>query len=352
MVDIYRLPEDEAAKLVQAEWAPHEAKMYTEARVVAASPPRWRAEVAEHPAGGPSDTAHALRNRNRASPARERNPAEDLKEINRSLATDDFRLHPPQAAEGAGLAEYPEQVDPALVSLWRRSEMRTPLIVPASLLASQGAARQGIRDLAEARGTSTVTLLTSSCTAAELESACEDALNNGKWVTIVREPVDTAPCGELPDWFIYRHVALRCLTVTPDAETYPRRELFRVWVVVPEPVDLNDTNYPSFPTLFSHQALQLCRTSDNADDGRKVVRKLPADPLLLDDEVRHRIRRAELGVDEDAESVDGDVVDNQTSPRKLTGPLFVRSLEMHEHTSPERAHERMRFAKALGTDEA
>eukprot|EP01062_Namystynia_karyoxenos_P027696 TRINITY_DN21188_c0_g1_i1.p1 TRINITY_DN21188_c0_g1~~TRINITY_DN21188_c0_g1_i1.p1 ORF type:complete len:376 (+),score=108.93 TRINITY_DN21188_c0_g1_i1:88-1128(+) len=341
----YRMPQDDAQRLIEAEWAPHERKMYKNAKLRPGSPPRWATEVEEHPDGGPSDTAYARLNKNRVRDAVDRDPSKELDEINKRLAEDQFRLAP---AEGDGTVTVPKQADPSLWALWRRSEMRTPLVVPASLLHSSLAALEGIRELAAMRGTEVVTLQQATATEREVEEKLSNALDYGKWVVITRDRVETAPHGEQPGWFIFRHIARQCFTVFPDAENFPKRELFRLWVIIPEPVDLNDTNYPAFPVLFLHQALQLCPVSEDAGgQGSKVVRKLPADPQLLEDECRHRQQRIAQGRDEDGESLEGDVIENSCSARKVTGPIFVRSREMQVHTSPVRSSERLAFAKML-----
>lgn len=349
MADYYRMPPEEAKRLIETEWAPHENKMYTAAKLRPGSPPRWETEVEEHADGGPSDTACSRLNKNRPRDLNERDPSSELESINQKLADDQFRYAP---AEGDNSGEgLPRNVDASLLALFCRSEMRSPLIVPASIVGSQQAVLDGVRELAQSRGCNVSTLMQATASERDVEQTAKKALEDGGWIVVVRDRVDTAPHGEMPGWFIFRYLAAQCFTVTPDPENFPKREMFRLWVIIPEPVDLNDTNYPPFPTLFSHQALQLCPVQDgtpaDAGNSSKVVRRLPADPQLLEDECRHRQKRVAQGRDEDGESLEGDVIDNSCSSRKITGPLFVRSYEMQVHTSPLRASDRLAFAKAL-----
>eukprot|EP00665_Eupelagonemidae_sp_cell47_P001688 gene1688-6416_t len=64
-MNFYRLPAEEAAKLVEEEWAPHEYNMYKHVKATPAAPPAWNAEVHEYPDLGPSDTLYSTNNKNR-----------------------------------------------------------------------------------------------------------------------------------------------------------------------------------------------------------------------------------------------------------------------------------------------
>lgn len=350
-IHIDRLPADEAAQLVSEEWAPHEARMYKHTKVEAGSPPKWDTQLISYPDLGPSDTSHALNNKNRAQTANSRDPENDLKAINERLAEDEFRLNP---CEGDGW-RLPSDAPQPVQDLFTRSEMRTPLIIPSSLL---GCSASETVKIIKACGQGRVPGVTdldfggkNGDGAADLaHKEVQACLMEGKWLVIVQPKVrkphaqDDPACGELDLFPAYRRLALALMTTQPDGQS--PTELFRLWVVVPDPVDLDDTNFPTFPAVFVQNALQL-KPADSSP--AKIVKKLPADPTLLESEVAHREKRRQAGREVDAESVEGEVITNQCDGRKITGPIFVRSREMYEHTSPQRSRNRYGFSQELGS---
>eukprot|EP01062_Namystynia_karyoxenos_P012410 TRINITY_DN14456_c0_g1_i1.p1 TRINITY_DN14456_c0_g1~~TRINITY_DN14456_c0_g1_i1.p1 ORF type:complete len:408 (+),score=138.96 TRINITY_DN14456_c0_g1_i1:129-1226(+) len=346
-----RLAIEEAAQLVSEEWAPHEAQMHKVCEIERSSPPRWVANLVSYPDLGPSDSMYAMKNRNRPATAPTHDPGAELAAINERLSVDEQEKLP---GEGDGW-KMPPDAPPPLQVLYARSETRTPLIVPCSLLGcSQSEAVSTIQTLARLRveGATVLDLNAEAQKGVDLAAAASDrvqkCLENGHWLIVaqssVRRPYgqgDTA-CGEMATFPAYRQLALALMCAQPEGDR--PSGLFRLWVVVPEPVDLDDTNFPTFPTLFVQNALQL---KPSEAQQTKVVRKLPADPMLLETEVAHRERRRQQGREVDAESLDG--ADNQCDERKLTGPIFVRSAEMFRNTSPERIRARTDFADSLGS---
>lgn len=363
-IHIERLPPEEAEQLVQEGWAPHEARMYKNTKITPGSPPKWDTQLLSYPDLGPSDTSHAQSNKNRPANALNRDPESDLKAINDQLQEDEFRLFP---CEGDGWT-LPTDAPVPLQELFIRSEMRTPLIIPASLLGLQ--AHEVVKTI-QSMGTDRVKAVTivdlTGMDGAAAADACDreikDALNAGKWLVInhptIRKPhaQGDPACGELDLFPAYRALALAMMTAKPDGVS--SAELFRLWVVTPEVCDLDNTNFPTFPTLFVQNALQL---KPSEQSGRasptKIVKKLPADPQLLENEVAHREKRRAAGKEVDAESlkfeqeVEGKTIDDQCNARKITGPIFVRSREMHEHTSPQRSRQRYGFSQELGSTAA
>eukprot|EP00756_Hemistasia_phaeocysticola_P024598 Hpha_TRINITY_DN15957_c2_g4::TRINITY_DN15957_c2_g4_i1::g.73203::m.73203 len=349
-----RLARDEASALIGEQWAPHEVRLHQSCEVEAGSPPRWDTQLLSYPDLGPSDSAYALANRNRPPTAPTRDPAADLAAINERLAADEFGNMP---SEGDGW-RLPSEAPVPLQRLFVRGETRTPLVVPSSLLGlSAEETITTIQNLGRGRVENTIVLdLAAEAQRGDVTEACEKmierAIAEGLWLVVhqptIRKPHaqgDTA-CGELAFFPAYRKMALSLMTTTPEGESLTG--LFRLWVVVPEPVDLNETNFPTFPTVFVQHALQL--TPSEVESSGKVVRKMPADPIILEQEVSHREKRKFQGREVDAETLEGEAVENLCGERKLTGPIFVRSLEMYHHTSPGRVRQRIEFAHELGSN--
>eukprot|EP00755_Sulcionema_specki_P014843 Sspe_Gene.57772::Locus_31704_Transcript_2_2_Confidence_0.800_Length_1930::g.57772::m.57772 len=334
-----RLPPEAANKLIKENWAPHEAKVFEVSKTLPPGPIR---EVHnEHLDFGPSDTLYSTANKHRPRDALQRNPDEVIEELNNRLSVpSDFRTSP---AEGDSQTAIVPGVPAPLLAMWRRSEMRTPLVVPCSIsgLGSSDSVIQGIKRLAVCRSTTTVIVDLLSGTEEEVLKVAEEALNAGAWLIVVHTKAAPALCGDAPGFSLFRQLSLMLMTVVPTPDHFPQREIFRLWVVIPSPVDFNDTNHPVFPSVFSHQALQLSTVISQEDEGSKVVKQLPADPRMLEEELYYRHRRAVQGRDDDGESLEGDVIQNTCSPRKITGPLFIRSREVAMHTTPERQKERL-----------
>jgi len=349
-----RLAREEAAALVGEQWAPHEVRLHQGCEVEPGSPPRWDTQLLSYPNLGPSDSAYALANKNRPADACTRDPAAELSAINERLAAAEFQNMP---SEGDGWT-LPKEAPVPLQRLYVRGETRTPLIVPCSLLGqSEDKVIATIQALARGRVTSTVTLdLAAEAQRGDVTEAAEKetkrAIEEGLWLIVhqpnIRKPHQEgdAACGELPFFSAYRKMAIALMTTTPEGESLTG--LFRLWVVVPEPVDLNETNFPTFPSVFVQNALQL--TPSEGESEGKVVRKMPADPHFLEQEVSHREKRKFQGREVDAETLEGEAVENLCGERKLTGPIFVRSLEMYHHTSPGRVRQRIEFAGELGSN--
>eukprot|EP00755_Sulcionema_specki_P010361 Sspe_Gene.46282::Locus_23086_Transcript_2_2_Confidence_0.667_Length_1047::g.46282::m.46282 len=316
---VNRLDTTQAMQLVEKYWPPHEVRMHHETQLTRTTTPSWQTEVLSYPDLGPSDSLFARNNRNRPKNAMSWNPEAELLDCNEVLSAIPLQDGYP-GGEGKEWSDPSSDAVPQSVStLYKRSEMRTPLLVPwtAPGLGSPGIASQAIGSLAEDRGTSLDTVHLKEWEDIDVDEVLakvDECLNKGLWLAL-----HEADAGRL-NHDLYRKLALRLMTVAPDPLNFPRREFFRLWIVTRDTVDLDDTG--PLPAVLARQVLQLCKGEACE---HKVVRALPTDPILREKEVKRREQQQEQGIDADAEPIPGDPASAQEI--HITGSWFTRSGE-------------------------
>ena len=120
-----------------------------------------------------------------------------------------------------------------------------------------------------------------------------------------------------------RHIASTLSTLQPDPKKYPRRELFRLWMVVDKHIDLNRNVDPVVPQLLAQYSIVAKKRSSETSPG-KWVRRLPQEPPLFEAEIQKHAARRDHGHDSDSESDCEDPSEN-----KLVGKWFHRSVDFH-----------------------
>jgi hypothetical protein len=146
----------------------------------------------------------------------------------------------------------------------------------------------------------------------------EVGIQNGDWVCLYH--ADNASDKVLRD------IAILLTTLAPDPKKYPRRELFRLWLCLDRPMDINDRINPLFPMLLTQNAI-VCRAGTPPGyappSPEKLQVKHPMEPELFEQEEKKRLRRREQGRDSDSES------DREEPEQKLTGLWFHRAVDFH-----------------------
>ena len=143
-------------------------------------------------------------------------------------------------------------------------------------------------------------------------------VQNGDWVCL------TSAEGASNE--VMRKIALILTTLTPDPKKYPRRELFRLWLFLDKPIDINDRISPKFPMLLTQTAI-IGRAATPPgmvpSSPEKLQVKEPQEPALFEAAERKRAARREVGRDSDSES------DHEEPETKLTGLWFHRAVDFH-----------------------
>ena len=66
-------------------------------------------------------------------------------------------------------------------------------------------------------------------------------------------------------------VGYQLFSLRPDPQNFAQRELFRLWLMVKDPVDLNERTRPLFPALLTQNAILVWQ--EQGENRSKVVCK-------------------------------------------------------------------------------
>eukprot|EP01012_Entosiphon_sulcatum_P009115 TRINITY_DN1504_c0_g1_i1.p1 TRINITY_DN1504_c0_g1~~TRINITY_DN1504_c0_g1_i1.p1 ORF type:complete len:342 (+),score=70.99 TRINITY_DN1504_c0_g1_i1:98-1123(+) len=205
-----------------------------------------------------------------------------------------------------------ESILPHVERVYNLSECRTPLII----CLSDGDPLKSIEALAKRNGCAVWKIVMD--TPKNEQNALDYldvGLQNGDWLYLTQCEKATAK--------VMRDIALQLMTVRPEPKLYPKRELFRLWLILEEPIDLNDQIHPVFPAVLTQNALLGIRDQDR---GAKVATKQKVDPHLSEEQIQKQQKRIQKGLPVDDES-DGDVEDPQ---KRVTGMWFHRAVQFYE----------------------
>lgn len=213
------------------------------------------------------------------------------------------------------------QVQPAFLShierVYKSSETRTPLI--ANL--RDGDPYNTVVTLAKRSGCTVWTI------SMESEKNEQNALDyvevgtqNGDWVYLTNVEQASAE--------VLRQLAMTLYTLKPEPKRFPRRSLFRMWLVTQRPFDVNDRIKPVFPqSLLSNALVARARVPPGLTEAppspEKFQRRIPADAALLENELAKHEKRREVGRDSDSES------DQEEPEKKATGMWFHRAVDFY-----------------------
>eukprot|EP01010_Urceolus_cornutus_P005402 NODE_938_length_1223_cov_285.326235_g711_i0.p1 GENE.NODE_938_length_1223_cov_285.326235_g711_i0~~NODE_938_length_1223_cov_285.326235_g711_i0.p1 ORF type:complete len:342 (-),score=71.15 NODE_938_length_1223_cov_285.326235_g711_i0:135-1160(-) len=203
-----------------------------------------------------------------------------------------------------------EEVLPHIERVHALSEVRTPLIC----CLQNGNPLRSLKALAKRQGVSVWEVpLESPKNEQNALDYLEVGLSNGDWLYLVS--IEQASSKVLRD------VGLQLMTVQPDPKNFPKRELFRLWLALEKPVDMNDTC--KLPAVLTQNALYGWKEGSGSKN--KVQAKLKVDPELAQQQHRSKGARRDRGQDSDDESDDGMV----EPLKKVTGLWFHRSTDLH-----------------------
>lgn len=249
-----------------------------------------------------------------ASPERASEPQPTLTEAALSTPAAGPRDESGTASNAASPSAAHVDILPHIERVYRSSECRTPLVV----IADDGDALPSVTALAKQRG---CTVWAIAMDSPKNEQNAVDYLDvgvkNGDWVYLTN--VEQASDGVL------RQIGLFLYGLSPDPKNYPRRELFRLWVVVEKPFNVNDTIHLRLPFALRQNAL-ISRAavgggSQRPSSPQKLVKHLPEDPPLLEQEKKKHTHRKDAGRDSDSES------DADEPEKKVTGMWFHRCVD-------------------------
>ena len=234
----------------------------------------------------------------------------------------------------------PKGVDPSLMRMYKKSQVRTPLLWHATEVRStswhkmsdiDGEPFDSLQKLATSMGVNVVTYrigTTAESNTAECQQKLESCLCEGNWLFIIEKGT--------PSFDLYRYIGRKLVTLVPSALKYPNRERFRLWIKVEtgkdEVIDLNRNINPYFPKIFTLNAIMCTNRVHVSEKGteRKIVRPKITDPYGLPVGVNYfkhqnekRNLRLASGQDSDAES-DDEVTVNVNSSGS-SGPWFLRA---------------------------
>eukprot|EP01001_Neometanema_parovale_P006169 NODE_2547_length_1392_cov_182.699764_g2420_i0.p1 GENE.NODE_2547_length_1392_cov_182.699764_g2420_i0~~NODE_2547_length_1392_cov_182.699764_g2420_i0.p1 ORF type:complete len:343 (+),score=71.83 NODE_2547_length_1392_cov_182.699764_g2420_i0:109-1137(+) len=203
-----------------------------------------------------------------------------------------------------------EQVLAHVERIHSLSEVRTPLIC----CLENGDPVKSIEVLAKRQG---LTVWKISMDTPKNEQNALDylqvGLQNGDWLYLTQCEKATTK--------VMREIALQLFTVAPDPKNYPKREFFRLWLLVEQPIDINDNVNPIFPAVLTQHALLAWR--EISQNKNKVICKQKVDPLLAESQMMKKVSRKDRGQDSDDES-DEEGVD---PAKKQTGMWFHRAVD-------------------------
>lgn len=197
--------------------------------------------------------------------------------------------------------------------LYKNSEVRTPLIC----CLQDGDPLKSIEALARQQGCAVWTIAMDS--AKNEQNALdylEVGLQNGDWVYLTKNEHATQKT--------LREVALQLCTVAPEPRHFPKRELFRMWLLVEEDLDINNNINPIFPTLLVQNCL-YGRAAPTSPRGSKLRTRDSVEPTLMQLEYEKRCNRKDQGRNSDSES------DHEEAEDKKTGLWFHRSVDFYQY---------------------
>ena len=246
----------------------------------------------------------------------------------------------------------PEGVSRDVLRLYRKSRVTTPLLWHSAELPAKawtkasdadGEPCASIRALAASVG-SAVETCRLSMVSEQARVACMAKLracvDSGDWLIVTESAAPHHP--------LYREIGRLLTTLGADAAACPRREFFRLWVVVEtqpnESIDINTHVDPFFPRIFVQNVLlSVKRRASGAGavcKKRKIVKPLPSDPFGhpefwhgLGREIHRRSRRTQAGRDSDSESDDEVWDDPGCAVGASSGVCFVRAQERAESSA-------------------
>lgn len=218
---------------------------------------------------------------------------------------------------GGGVVALEEGFEPLhhVVKLFNSSECRIPLILVED---PDGDPFRSVACLAN-RQQSAVWQITmdSERNAQNALDYIDVGIQNGDWVYLTQ--CEDAPPDSL------RRIGLQMMTLQPDPKRYPRRELFRLWLVVKKPLNLNDTIHTIFPQVITKNALvgrAAAPPGSGCSSPEKLQKKLPAEPPLYEKEEERHAARRQAGRDSDSES------DADEPHKRITGLWFYRAVDL------------------------
>ena len=241
----------------------------------------------------------------------------------------------------------------------RDSETRTPIIV----FESEGDPFPSVVTLAKKFGCSVWSIqMNTGKNEQNAIDYVDVGIKNGDWVYL--QSLTAANTDVL------RTIGRTLLTLKPEPKQFPRRHLFRLWLAVEEPFDVNDHLNPIFPMVLLKNALlarcipadapylstttasargdgrpqlsparcsaartitdehgdeKVVTTADGTSPARlKTVIRVPAEPHLKDITMHKHLRRCSQGRDSDSES------DMEEPEKKVTGLWFHRAVDFYE----------------------
>jgi len=199
--------------------------------------------------------------------------------------------------------------------LYNSSECRTPLIV----FSDDGNALPSIQSLA-AKQRLAVWCITMDTPKNEQNALdyLEVGLQNGDWVFLVVCPSTSSAS--------LRQIAITLMTIQPEPKLYPKRELFRLWIVLDKHYDLDTHIHPRLPVIMTQNAIVGMKPNiemPSSPQNSTLRKRTPVDPNLFAQEMQKRERRRAQGKEEQSES------DHEDAETKQTGLWFYRSTDLH-----------------------
>jgi hypothetical protein len=143
----------------------------------------------------------------------------------------------------------------------------------------------------------------------------EVGIQNGDWLFLTE-------C-EKASSNVMREIGVQLYTLAPDPKNFSRRELFRLWLVVEKPIDINDRGNPIFPAVLTQHALLVWH--ERSQNKNKVICKQPADPALVELQCQRKLARKQRGQDSDDESDD----ELNDPAKRVTGMWFHRAVDFY-----------------------
>jgi hypothetical protein len=146
---------------------------------------------------------------------------------------------------------------------------------------------------------------------------------NGDWVYLTNV--------EKASQEVLRKIAVILYTLKPEPQEFPRRHLFRLWLITDTPIQVNDTIRPIFPqSLLQHALVARSHIVAGTSAGvpsspDKYSRRMPAEVPLHEEALVKHSKRREIGRDSDSES------DAEEPEKKATGMWFHRAVDFFAH---------------------
>eukprot|EP00906_Rhabdomonas_costata_P018405 RCo026886 len=205
-----------------------------------------------------------------------------------------------------------DTVLPHIARAYAVSECRTPLIC----CRANGDPLPSVQALAKQKGLTVWTVaLDFPSNEQNALDYLEVGLQNGDWLMITE-------C-EKGSFDLMRQIAFQLFSLAPDPARFAQRELFRLWLVVQEPVDLDERTRPLFPALLTQNAILVLH--EPSENRCKVVCKQPADPELAAKDRKRKEDCKQRGLDSDEEFNER----TEDPGARVTGMWFHRALDLY-----------------------